>query len=297
LAQKSNSTMSGKTILITGGTSGLGLVSALELARLGATVIIHGRSKEKCKRTVSDIRAQIPDANLDYLLADLASLAQVKAMANSCLESYQRLDVLINNAGAMFVKRKLSQDGFEMTFAVNHLSHFLLTNLLLQLILDTANFQGEARIINVSSGAHRNAGLDFNDLHFEIGYGTGMKAYGRSKLANLLFSLELEKRLTGTSATVNSLHPGLVATNMASNNSPIIGWASRLIGPVFALSPEQGAQTTIYLASSPEVIGHSGGYYYEQQRIEPNPAALDFTSAQRLWKVSEDMVGIKFPLT
>jgi len=138
--------------------------------------------------------------------------------------------------------------------------------------------------------------MGFNDLQYETGYGTGMKAYGRSKLANLLFSLELDKRLSGTNVTVNSLHPGLVATNMASNNSPIIGWVSRMIGSVFALSPEQGAQTTIFLASSPEVKGYSGGYYYEQHRIEPNPAALDLTSAQRLWQVSEDMVGIKFPL-
>ncbi len=279
--------MQGRICLITGGTNGIGKVTARELARMGATVVIVGRNAEKTARVVEEIQAASGSKNVDFLLADLSSQQEIRRLAGEFKHKHSQLHVLINNAGALFMRRQQSVDGIEMTFALNHLAYFLLTNLL----LDTIKASAPARIINVASRAHRGGKIDFNDLqgdHSLFGYG----AYGNSKLANLLFTIELARRLEGTGVTANALHPGFVSTGFARQDSNPLIKIYGLIVPLIARTPEKGAETSIYLASSPEVEGITGKYFFDCKIVQPAPQATDLAVARRLWEVSAEMVHL-----
>lgn len=272
--------------MVTGATSGIGCATAWELARLGAAVIVVGRDQQRTASTVNEIRQATGNPVVDFLLADLSSQAQIRNLAEELMHRYDRLDVLVNNAGAYFLRRQLSVDGIEMTFATNHLNYFLLTNLLLELIKSSA----PARIVNVSSNAHYGNRLDFDDLQNKRRY-WGMQPYGRSKFANVLFTYELARHLDGSGVTANALHPGFVRTNIGKNN----GWLARLLVPLIQLqgiSPDQGAETNTYLACSPDVEGLTGKYFVRKQPVASDPATYDEGAAARLWEISADMVGI-----
>jgi len=278
--------MKDKICLITGATSGIGQAAATSLAGMGARVVIAGRDEERCMRTMESIRKETGNAAIDYLLADLSIQAQVQHLAQEFLSRYSRLDVLVNNAGGFFLTRQESADGIEMTWALNHLSYFILTNLL----MDRLKASAPARMVNVASNSHFKQRLDFNDLQIRRHY-NGIKAYGCSKLANVLFTYELARRLEGTGVTANALHPGLVATNIGQNNGPLakgfILWAR-----VKGVSVEEGARTIVYLASSAEVSGVSGKYFTKEREIRSDPASYDMAAAERLWQASEEMIGM-----
>ncbi len=284
--------MQGKVCLITGATNGIGRETALALAKMGATVVIAGRSAERAQTTASAIRS-ITGALVDPLVADLSSMAQVVEMAEAFKAKYDRLDVLVNNAGAVFTDRQESVDGFEMTFALNHLSYFLLTARLRELLIASGRPGAAARIVNVASDAHRGAKMKFDDLQFKQGY-FGFTAYAQSKLANILFSNELARQLEGQPVTSNALHPGFVATGFGRGGSGVGGTmmkvAMSLLRPL-ALTPEKGAQTSIYLASSPEVEGVSGKYFNKSKVVAPSAAAQDMDSARRLWTISAELTA------
>jgi retinol dehydrogenase-12 len=281
--------MDGKVVLVTGATSGIGRVTALALAQMGAAVVVHGRSQEKAEYTVNLIKEETGSTTVDFLLADLSSQAEIRQMADTFRQRYDRLDVLINNAGAVFMKRQESVDGIEMTFALNHYAYFLLTNLLLDLLIQTGKQQGEARIVNVSSSAHYGPALNFNELETK-GLYLGYIVYGQSKLANVLFTYELARRLKGTKVTANALHPGFVATNFSKNNPfmrPLM-----TLGSIFAISSEEGAQTSIYLASSDEVKGVTGQYFYKCKARKSSAASYDEETQRELWKLSKELTGL-----
>jgi retinol dehydrogenase-12 len=278
--------MQGKVCLITGATSGVGLVTARELALQGATVVVAGRHQERGETTVSRIRQETGNSNVALLLADLAVQEQVRHLVQEFHRRFPRLDVLVNNAGALFMHRQVSVDGIEMTWALNHLSYFLLTVLL----LDALKAGAPARIVNVSSSAHRNARINFDDPQGERRY-SGWRAYSQSKLANLLFTYELARRLQGTDVTVNALHPGFVATRFGHNNRGLFALLIRL-GQIAALSPAQGAETIVYLASSPDVEGVTGAYFVKKRPVESSRASYDQDAAQRLWQISEELTGV-----
>lgn len=279
--------MLSKICMVTGATSGIGKQTALELAVMGATVILVGRNVEKCIRTAKEITRQVPDAEVDYFVADLSSFEEIRGLADDFLRRYSRLDVLVNNAGALFLRRHVSVDGFEMTFAVNHLNYFLLTNLL----LDTLKASAPARIVNVASKSHLDSPVDFNDLQTEMDYDI-RKAYGRSKFANVIFTYELASRLAGTDVTANVLHPGLVVTNMGKNNGLLV----KVLQPLYlkwrGIPVEDGARTVVYLASSPDVEGITGKYFYKEKSIDSDPASHVEEDWKRLWGISEMMVGL-----
>jgi NAD(P)-dependent dehydrogenase (short-subunit alcohol dehydrogenase family) len=277
--------MHGKTCLITGATSGIGRVTAGELARRGAHVVLVGRSQARLDSTLQEIQAQTGGSQVEAILADLSSQRQVRELASRLRERHPRLDVLINNAGGIWMQRQVSEDGLEMTFAVNHLAYFLLTNLLLDVLRTSA----PARVVNVSSEAHRRATLDFDDLQGERRY-SGWRQYCRSKLMNLLFSYELARQLAGTGVTVNALHPGWVATGFAGHNG-WRGWLIQSLAKLLALSPEQGAQTVIYLAAAPEVAEVSRGYFIQQRQVASSPASYDEAAASRLWEKSLELTN------
>lgn len=280
--------MQGKIVMITGATNGIGRIAAIELARQGAHVVVHGRARERVEAVVAEITQAGGQAR--GLLADLSRMSDIHALAADFTRQYDRLDVLINNAGAVFTDRQLSADGYEMTFAVNHISYFLLTHLLLDVIKASA----PARIINVSSDAHKAVrSLDFDQLGQG---GAGFGAYSQSKMMNVLFTFELARRLEGTGVTVNALHPGFVATGFGKNNAGLVGSAMRfIVGTLMkpmARTPEQGAQTTIYLASSPQVEGVTGQYFVDSRPAQPQPYAHDREAQRRLWERSEQITGI-----
>ena len=280
--------MDGKTVLITGATNGIGKVAALELAKKGAHVVIVGRNPAKTADTVAAIKAGSSNPNIESILADLTSMAEVRKIAATFLASHSRLDVLINNAGAFFSERRESVDGYEMTFAGNHLAYFLLTNLL----LDTLKASAPARIVNVSSNAHGIGKLNFDNLNAQNRYGMrGFSAYGNSKLANVMFTYALARRLEGTGVTANVLHPGFVRTGMNNNNGVVMAVIMGIIRPFF-LTPEQGADTIIYLASSPEVEGVSGKYWEKRTAIPSSQSSYDVGAQERLWAMSEQMTGL-----
>lgn len=281
-----------KTIVVTGATSGIGRVAAQTLAQRGARVVLVGRSPDKTAATVTAIRQATGNSAVEGLLADLSRQDQVRALAEQVRARCPQIDVLINNAGGVFGTRQETADGLEMTFAVNHLAYFLLTNLLLDNVKAAAAAHGSARIVNVASGAHQRVpGLDFDDLQSRRHY-SAFSVYGASKLANILFTHELARRLAGASVTVNALHPGLVSTGFGGNNR---AWYWRLAYAFInraGRTPEQGADTIIYLATAPEVAGVTGQYFYERRAIEPSAAARDPEAARRLWAVSEQLTGL-----
>jgi len=273
--------------MVTGATDGIGVPTALTLAGMGAEVVVVGRNPEKCERIVGKIRQESGNQKVEYMLADFAELAQVRKLAEKFKRRYSKLHILVNNAGILMITRRTSADGYEMMFAVNHLAHFLLT----MLLLDTIKSSAPARIVNVSSGSHRRAQLDFDDLQGKRRFHPGT-FYGNSKLANVLFTYELARRLEGSGVTVNTLHPGFIRTNMAANN----GWYVRLILPLIhmsSLTPEQGAKTSIYLASSPEVEGITGKYFINCKQVPSSSASHDREAALRLWEESLKLTGLK----
>jgi len=284
--------MNGKVVIVTGSTNGIGEVTALELARKGAEVVLISRSQGKLENTVSKIKSETGNDNVSYIQADLSSMADIRKAAEQFLQSHNRLDVLVNNAGAFFSDRKQSVDGNEMTMALNHLNYFLLTHLLLDTLKQTASENGEARIVNVSSSAHRGGNINFDDFQAENGY-SGFGRYSESKLMNVLFTYDLARRLEGTNVTANVLHPGFVNTGFGMNNNGLVKIALDLIQKLVALSPEKGAETNIYLASSPDVKGVSGKYWDNKQEKESNSASHNLETQKRLWELSEELTGIK----
>ncbi len=278
--------MAGKTCLVTGATDGIGRVTALELAHMGANVVIAGRNPAKSAITAMDIREQSGNHTVEFLVADLSSQVQVRQLAKDFKERHQQLDVLVNNAGAFFVGRETSVDGIEMTFALNHLSYFLLTNLL----LDELKASAPARIVNVSSGAHKGARVEMCGVHAPRRY-FGWRAYSRSKLCNLLFTYELARRLEGTGVTVNALHPGLVGTNILNNNG-LIGRVLNFLLGVRGISVEAGALTSVYAASSHEMEGVSGKYLEKRRVVRSSKRSYDEVQAAALWELSASLTGL-----
>ena len=282
----SGDSMRGKTVVVTGATSGIGEVTARELARMGARVVIVGRSSDRIRETMAKIAEAVPGVTLESAQADLSVLAEVRRLAASLSERLDRIDVLVNNAGAMFDPRAETDDGIERTFALNHLSYFALTDGLLPLLKQSA----PSRIVVVASDAHRACkGLEFDDLESKRRY-SAFPAYCASKLANVLFARELARRLEGTGVTVNALHPGFVSTRFFTGKG-LLGFGMRAAAKVAAISPEQGAKTSIFLASSPAVEGTTGGYFAKTKAVEPSKAAQDDEAARRLWEVSERMIA------
>lgn len=281
--------MKGRVCLITGGTNGIGLETARALAKMGAKVVIVGRNPAKTEDTVAQLKQSTGSQHIDYLIADLSLMAQVRQLADDFKARYDRLDVLLNNAGAMFTNRQLTSEGLEMTFALNHLSYFMLTNLLLDILVDTA----PARIINVSSDAHRIGELDFDNLQGEKSW-HAFKIYGASKLMNILFTKELAHRLENTGVTANALHPGMVSTSFGRNNGAIWNFIFMLTRP-FSKSPADGAKTSVYVASAPELTTVSGQYFDDAQLKQPSKAAYDVEAQQRLWTISEEITGVTMP--
>lgn len=273
-----------KTCVVTGASSGIGLVTARVLAERGARVLLVSRNKERGDAAVSTVKTAAPNADVQLILGDLASFEQIRRVAAEILEKAPRLDVLINNAGALNTKRTVTADGHETTFAVNHLAYFLLTHLL----LDRLKASAPARIVNVASEAHRRGHINFDDLEGAKKF-DGYAAYQASKLANILFTYELAKRLEGSGVTANCLHPGVIASGFALNASGPVNWFFRLAKP-FLLTNEQGAETTIHLATAPELEGKSGGYYKEKRLIRSNRESNDPAVARRLWEISEQMI-------
>lgn len=280
-----NGRLQNKVVMVTGATSGIGEVTAHNLAGMGASLIIVARNEEKAKATQTSIQQQTGNQP-DILLADLSVQAQIRQLAADFQEKYDRLDVLVNNAGIFNLSRVESADGFEMTWATNHLNYFLLTNLL----LDNLKAGDKARIVNVASDAHKGGEIFFDDPNLTNDF-SSWKAYSQSKLANIMFTYELARQLDGTQIAVNSLHPGFVRTGFAKNN----GLFSRLVMPIVglaAISPEKGAETMTYLASSPDVAGVSGKYFDKKTAVSSKKTSYDEAAQKRLWDVSAEMVGL-----
>jgi retinol dehydrogenase-14 len=284
--EKHGGGMGEKVCLITGATSGIGKATAMGLANMGASVVMVGRDRGRGEAAMAEIKEMSGNASVDLMLADVSSQEEIRRLADEFKEAYPRLDVLINNAGVFRSKRITTADGIEMTFAVNHLAYFLLTNLL----LDVLKASAPSRIVNVSSGDHSNATIDFDDLQGEKGY-KGAKAYSQSKLATVLFTYELARRLEGTGITANCLHPGVVGTNLGSGVSGVFGFMVRALTPLM-LSPEKGAETSIYLASSPEVESLSGRYFVKKAEARSSDVSYDERLARRLWEVSAELTNL-----
>jgi len=277
--------MEGKFCVITGATSGIGLITAERLAALETRLVLVGRDPGRGETALARIKARAPRAEVSLHHADLSRLDGLRALAAD-LNARPRIDVLINNAGAMFWRRQVTADGLERTFALNHMAYFVLAALLRDKLVASS----PARIVNVASEAHRGARLDFTDLQNARRY-SGMRAYSRSKLCNILFTRELTRRLAGTAVTANCLHPGFVNSRFGDNNSGVVGFGTRIAKQLFAISPKLGAETPVYLASSPAVEGKSGGYYDQCALKTPSPEAQDDRTAQRLWEESARIFG------
>jgi NAD(P)-dependent dehydrogenase (short-subunit alcohol dehydrogenase family) len=282
--------VSGKRVLITGGTSGIGLAASTELVRRGALLTLVARTESRAGEAVRAIHLGSPKpAAVDVLFADLSSQASVRRLAEQALAKYPRIQVLINNAGAIYRRRQLSPDGIELTWAVNHLAPFLLTTLL----LDRLKASAPARIITTSSDAHKGARIPFDDLAGERSWsGMGFARYGETKLANILFTVELAARLSGTGVTANSFHPGFVATGFNRNNGPLMRVGMALSRP-FARSPQKGAETLVWLADSEAAGRINGAYVHDMRAITPAPAAQDREAARRLWERSEQQTRVR----
>jgi NAD(P)-dependent dehydrogenase (short-subunit alcohol dehydrogenase family) len=279
--------LKGKTAIVTGGTNGIGLETARELARLGAQVTIVGRSAEKCAQTAARLGSRATGNPVAWVAADLSTLEGVMQAAMTFKQQHTRLHILVNNAGGFFFKRTLTADGFETTFALNHIGYFLLTNLLLDVLKSSA----PARVVNVASGMHASLkALDFDNLQGEKKY-SGWGAYARSKLCNLLFTFELARRLAGTGVTVNALTPGYVATNIGADNGSFVGFFARLSGRLFGRRPEAGARTSVFLAAAPEVEGVTGKYFTDCKPEESSLLSRDEELAKKLWQASLELAG------
>lgn len=275
----------GKTILITGASDGIGRIAALELAKMGATIVGVGRNLEKSANVAKDLRAI--SAASEVLVYDLSLMTQVRALAAELSVRLPRIDVLLNNAGAIFYTKSITAEGMENTFALNHLAPFLLTNLLLNTLIAS-----QARVVTVSSAWHHNGVINFDDPMYERRAYSPWGAYGQSKLANILFANELARRVAGTGVTSNSLHPGFVYTSFGSNQPSMLAKAVSLASRVVGISAEKGAATSILLASSPDVASVTGAYYSEGKRATPAKAALDQSAARRLWELSEKLIQL-----
>jgi retinol dehydrogenase 14 len=279
--------MSGKTVLITGGTGGIGRAAAIGLSSMGARVGITGRDRARAEGAAAAIARESGNPAIDIFVADMSSQADVRRLADEVLVAYPRLDVLLNNVGGFWAHRHVTADGLEHTFALNHLAPFLLTSLLLDRLIASA----PARIVTVSSGAQSLGKIDFDDLMGERRY-SGQQAYNQSKLANVMFTYELAKRIEGSGVTATVLHPGVTSTGFGSEDMAR-GW-----GPLIALmrpfmkSPERGAETPIYLASSPEAEGVTGRYFADRKAKKSHESSYDSATTGRLWDVSADLVGL-----
>jgi len=272
-------------MIVTGATGGIGLITARELAATGAKVVLVGRSESRLNDAVALITQQTPDAQLDTIQADLSSQAEVLTVANTIKQRYDHIDVLINNAGAYYTTHQLSVDGIEMTWALNHMAPFLLTTSLLDILRASA----PARIITVASAAHQGATIDFDDLEGKKRF-NGWKAYGQSKLANIMFTYELANRLLDSDVTANCLHPGFVATGFAQNNG---GWFAKVFAVMqryIAITPEQGAETTVFLARNDSVATTTAKYFDKCKPVASSKVSYDVTTQRRLWQLSQDMV-------
>jgi len=274
--------LEGRTVLVTGATNGIGRVTARELARAGARVLLVARDASRGAAAAREIR-EVSERDPDVLVADLSSRAEVLGLAREVRDRTGRLDLLVNNAGAIFAGREVSADGVEMTFALNHLAYFLLTLELLDLLQASPG----ARIVNVSSSAHEGARMDWDDLQGERAYSM-WKAYGQSKLANVLFTRELSRRLGGRDVAANAVHPGAVATGWGRNLPGLLGKVIAFGAP-FLRSPEKGARTTLHVATSPRLRGVTGKYFSDCREKTPSKAARDDAAALRLWQISEAM--------
>ncbi len=288
---KKAKSLAGRISIVTGATSGIGAATALSLAQQGATVIVVGRDSRKCSDTVQRIKRTAKKSSIDYIVADLSLQKEIRRCAEQFKRNHRRLDILINNAGARFLSRLQTVEGFEMTFALNHLGYFLLTHLLLEDLLASSR----GRIINVASEAHRAClGVNFDDLQSCKRY-NGKEAYAQSKLANLLITYEMARRLEGTGITVNAVEPGNVLTNFSRNNG-LISWTKHIIGSFMSgnlVGPKEGAKTIIYLASSPDVEGISGKYFSKKKAVRSSNASYDADAARRLWRLSLDLTNLK----
>lgn len=281
-------TMNGKISMVTGGTSGIGQATASALARLGARVIVVGRNPVKCDRVCGRIKAETGNGEVESIVADLSSQNDIRELAAQFKSKFDRLDVLVNNAGAKFVKRLMTVDGYEMTFALNHLAYFHLT----QLLLEDLQASGNARIINVASGAHGGSEIDFDDLQNEKHY-IGKRAYNQSKLANILFTYELSRRLEGKRVTVNAMAPGGVITNFCRNNG-WISWAKHVTAHILArnlIGPQKAAETIVYLATSPDVKSVTGKYFFDKKQVASSAVSYNKDSAKKLWDLSLAITG------
>lgn len=279
--------MTGKNVVVTGGTAGIGKATAVGLAALGARVAITGRDRIRAEAAAADIRAASGNPAVDVFSADMSAQAEVRRLAGEVLDAYPRLDVLVNNVGGFWAHRHVTADGLERTFALNHLGPFLLTNLL----LDRLKASAPARVVTVSSGAHAAGRIDFDDLQGSTTY-SGQRAYSASKLANVMFTYELARRLDGTGVTATVLHPGVVRTNFgADDQAGLIKAMLPLVRP-FMKTPAAGAATPIYLASSAQVERVTGQYFANGKPKTSNKVAYDTSAAARLWKVSAALVGL-----
>ena len=279
--------MNGKVCIVTGATSGIGLEAARRLAVLGARLVLVGRNRDKGEAILAQLRAETPDVAAEMHYADLSRREEVSRLAGALLETAPRIDVLLNNAGAIFTRRGVTPEGMERTFALNHIGYFLLTHLLRDRIVASA----PARIVNVASEAHRRAVLDFEDLQCARDY-SGWKAYQRSKLCNILFTRELARRLSGTGVTANSLHPGFVATAFGDNNRGLFRIGLGLGKRFMAISVARGAETPVYVASAPEIAMVSGRYFDKCRERAPSGAAQDDSTAVALWRESALLAGL-----
>jgi NAD(P)-dependent dehydrogenase (short-subunit alcohol dehydrogenase family) len=275
--------MRGKTVVITGATSGIGEVAAIALAKEGARIVFTARDKERAQATLEKLRRVNPASGHVVHLTDLSLLSEMRRTAQEIKEE-PVIDVLVNNAGALFNSRIETEDGLEKTFALNHMSYFVLTKLLLP------RLKAGARIINTASDAHYRAKLDFNDLQSKKGY-SGFAVYSKSKLCNILFTRELARRIAGTGITANSLHPGFVATRFGDQSGGVLSALVRVAKPIGAISPEEGAKTIIYLASSPEVARSSGEYFTKCAPAAPSAEARNDQDARKLWDISAEIAG------
>jgi NAD(P)-dependent dehydrogenase (short-subunit alcohol dehydrogenase family) len=278
--------MAGRTVLVTGGSGGIGRATALGLARMGAHLAICGRDRERTQGAAGELRAA-GGGQVEVFVADLSSQSEVRRLAEEVLQRLSRIDVLVNNVGGYWDTRHVTTDGLERTFALNHLAPFLLTNLLVDRLIHSA----PARVVTVSSNAHAQGRIDFDDLQGERSY-SGSRAYDQSKLANLLFTYELARRLQGTSVTANALHPGVVRTGFGAEDP---GGVQRRLVPVlrpFMKTPAQGAATSIHLASAPDLAQVTGRYFGNRKPKRSSKASYDQAAAARLWQVSAELVGL-----